>query len=134
MAYTSHGHVIPGTVTGLSLAGRVHRCGGITGCERCRREAALLHDVSSDEAEKQAKKVLTDFIHLNRVNSGWKKQNITLHVAEMDKTSRGWIALLFIDHFSGEYDGKSYKMIHDNVRRETHIHEYTLTRSRTVSD
>ena len=40
MAYTSHGHHIPGTAKGKERPPMVARCGGVTWCKVCMAEAA----------------------------------------------------------------------------------------------
>lgn len=39
MAYTSHGHHIPGTIKGEGTPGERARCGGVGNCTRCTGEA-----------------------------------------------------------------------------------------------
>jgi len=42
MAYTSHGHHIPGTYERDHGANRVQKCGGVTKCERCIKESSKI--------------------------------------------------------------------------------------------
>lgn len=144
MAYTSHGHPIPGSPTERKPALRVARCGGVTHCPKCRAEADefhVLYDVSvivrepnipmnvPDDFPTKAKRILIDYID-SQYSTGFEKPAFEVYVVWFVKVLQHWKALVSTDR----PDGKYYELTYNGDKRETYVDEYTKSKNTVVPD
>lgn len=141
MAFTQHGHHIPGTVLDKnSLPEEIARCGGVATCQHCSEEAALYLTTHPDEKrpgmivedyQQKAKTLVVGYFN-QRVE---KTDNTSLllsqvYVVWFSKTLQNWKALLS----TTVPDGMYYEVTYNGDMRETYIDAYKKFDNVTVPD
>ena len=152
MAYTGHGHQIPGTTVDERKPLSVARCGGPAMCVRCRSEASffavteLFRTARTAREEKavyapplmndpqnyqsRAMKIVRDHIdHKNKTN-GSEPQPYEVYIRSFEKVLQNWRALVCTD----QPDKMMYEVNYNGDRRETYITEYRELASITIPD
>ncbi len=131
MAYTSHGHQIPGTLHDEPWPVKVARCGGINLCEVCRRDAALERDTtpetgtikfnnSPDVLLRSAKiAVIHAFNKTNMVNVVELTED-DIYIVWFSKTLQNWKALLSTDL----HDGLYYEVTYNGDKHSAYVDTY----------
>lgn len=103
MAYTGHGHHIPGTTKNGPPPTDVSRCGGVNICPRCRGDVlALMGDTAKPQMidhvdySLEAKKALIRYIDATTISLEEKK-TFEVYTVMFSKTLNTWRALMITD-------------------------------------
>ena len=128
MAFTSHGHHIPGTIatSTIATAPNPSRCGGVAHCPRCKSEAeelaGLLHGEFKDY-QVEAKKILSEH-NAKRLQAylvaGSEVPAYDVYLVQFSKVLRNWKA----QGASTLPDALYYEITHDGEKNETYIDTY----------
>ncbi|QEQ93558.1 hypothetical protein SEA_GIRLPOWER_59 [Streptomyces phage GirlPower] len=144
MAYTSHGHAIPGSPVEKGPKPDAARCGGLTICPRCRAEVKEFHDLYNvsvtpketvvpmnvpDDFVAKAKQILVDYID-SHYWTEFEKPAFEVYVVWFVKVLQHWKALVCTDR----PDGKYYEITYNGDKREAYVDEYAKTKNTTVPD
>lgn len=132
MAYTGHGHHIPGTSKGEGMiqADRsVARCGGPAFCPRCKKEAEdyMISVVGTGEDyQRKAKEIVKQYIDGLREKAGLEPLVYELYVPWFSKNLKNWKATVgttLPDEFYFEltYDGEKKQTYLDFYRKWENI-------------
>lgn len=142
MAYTSHGHAIPGSPTEKGPKPDATRCGGLTVCPRCRAEVKEFHDLYNvsvtpkdtavpmnvpDDFVAQAKRLLIDYVD-SHYSTEFEKPVFEVYVVWFVKVLQHWKALVATDR----PDGKYYEITFNGDKGEAYIDEYQKIKNTTV--
>lgn len=141
MAWTSHGHHIPGTTLDENIPNDPAVCGGVARCHICSSESALYKTThpeqfrppgSAVEDYQQKAKTLVIKYFNQRVE---KTDNTALllsqvYVVWFSKTLQNWKALLS----TTVPDGMYYEVTYNGDMRETYIDAYKKFDNVTVPD
>lgn len=134
MAYTGHGHHIPGSVLGNGpRPTNVARCGGVNMCPRCMADVqTFIKNSSSSEVKPkkidcidyamEAKKALIRYIDVT-TSSLDEKSAFEVYTVMFSKTLNTWRALMITDM----PDIIMYEIVGDG--KSIHVNEYMKTRS-----
>lgn len=139
MAFTSHGHQIPGTTVDVDPPRNVKRCGGTNSCNVCKsdvRDYMALYGIPKQDV-KPAPKDLTDKakqLIINYVDSKYstefEKPDFEVYVAWFVKVLQHWKAMVFTDRGDGRY----YELIYNGDKHETYLHELVKIQGTTIQD
>jgi len=142
MAYTSHGHAIPGSPAEKGPKPDATRCGGTTHCPRCRIEVKEFHDLYNfsvtpketgismnvpEDFVAQAKRLLIDYVD-SHYSTEFEKPVFEVYVVWFVKVLQHWKALVATDR----PDGKYYEITYNGDRREAYIDEYQKIKNTVV--
>lgn len=140
MAFTGHGHHIPGTLLLGNPPKDPSNCGGVNECPRCKDDIKVYagtyikSSVDSQVIEPvnyelKARKILTAHIDSHDF-PGFEKSIFEIRIVTFTKTLQHWKAIMVTDM----PDGKLYELVYDGDRQHTYINEYDKTRSTIVED
>ncbi|WPJ30594.1 hypothetical protein [Streptomyces phage Psst1] len=134
MAYTSHGHPIPGSPTEKGPKPDATRCGGLQSCPRCQAEAQEFHELYSvsvtpretyvpmnvpDDFPSMAKQILVGYID-SHYSTEFEKPAFEVYVVWFVKVLQHWKALVATDRPDGRY----YELTYNGDRNEVYLDEY----------
>lgn len=132
MAFTGHGHHIPGTILGAVRPTDVIRCGGVNICSRCKEDIRAYAELGPFEASPrkidhvdyvmEAKKALIRYIDMTTSSFG-EKPVFEVYTVMFSKTLNTWKALMITDM----PDNIMYELVGDG--KTIYVNEYTKTRS-----
>jgi hypothetical protein len=131
MAFTSHGHQIPGTTEGKKGLIDPIPCGGVTICTRCKSEVQTtiaLTRVEEKNYPATAIGLVTGYIE-KQFHPDVDHPAYTVYVVSFSKTLNNWTALVR----STLPDGILYEVIYDGERRETTINPYLQIKNQCVT-
>lgn len=138
MAHTFHGHHIPGSVGGDSIAGPPISCGGIGFCPRCTTEFKEYMEMEErthvpmnvpDDFPAKAKRTLINYID-SHYSTAFEKPAFEVRVVWFVTVLQHWKALVSTDR----PDGKYYELTYNGDKRETYVDEYTKTKNTVIPD
>lgn len=145
MAFTKHGHQIPGSPADERPFGQmVARCGGPTLCQPCAFDVKMYNRLAEttpdpmtartpDDAPvdypMRAKTILINYID-SRYSVGFEKPVFEVYVVMFSKTLQNWKALLGTDRA----DGKYYEITHDGDRNRTYVDEYVKLNNAVIQN
>mgnify|MGYP001101970924 CR=1 FL=1 len=127
MAYTGHGHQIPGSPAG-TIQDRPKspaRCGGVNICPRCIHEVEEWESVMIGERtdfQEKAKQMVRDYVdslYLQN-HSGHDVQDYEIYVVWFAKTLQNWKAILG----TTLPDGMLFELTRDGDRKVTYLDAY----------
>lgn len=137
MAFTGHGHHIPGTIQGDTRPTNVARCGGVNVCPRCKDDVQALMGNASPGAKPQkiehvdyvalAKKALVRYIDGTSISLE-EKYAYEVYTVMFSKTLNTWRALMITDM----PDNIMYELVGDG--NTIHVNEYMKVRSKIFED
>lgn len=126
MAFTGHGHQIPGSPSASikDTPKNPARCGGVNNCPRCKAEAeefGYMVGVSTDFQEK-AKLLVKDYVEsmYRQNNPGAIALDFTVYVIWFAKTLQNWKAILG----TTMPDGLMFELTYDGDERMTYLDVY----------
>lgn len=132
MAYTGHGHHIPGTTMGEFKPREVARCGGPKICPRCKSEvqSSMAYMVGeSTNYQEKAKDLVRRYVIMETLpyesSPKWD-----VYVVWFTKTLQNWKALLGTTMDDGMY----YEVTYDGEKKQTYLDAYTKVDNRVIPD
>lgn len=130
MAWTSHGHHVPGTVLGELTPTSRHRCGGPLRCSLCKAEVTRIIGEPTDYQSK-AKRLLVEYVDSQLEASGESSEKYAyeVYVIWFAKVLQNWKGILG----TTMPDGKIYEITFDGDNDRTFLDEYTKTRNITIA-
>lgn len=145
MAYTSHGHHIPGIIQ-LGLADRpasVARCGGVIRCKTCMAEADARTDstvmVRKDHMANGAPIEKRDFVawakqvlmeYLDEHENGAEETTYEIYVVWFTKALQNWKVMMITTLLEDMY----YEVTHDGNKKVTYVDSYQKVENAIVPD
>lgn len=139
MAYTSHGHHIPGTLKGegVTKANNVARCGAfLTGCKVCMADAEAYKATFGTgviQTEK-AKQIVKDYIDMLYTSKSENSPNdlpaYEILLVWFAKTLKDWRAVIT----TTLVDGMIYEVMYDGEKNETSLKAYHEIQNMVISD
>lgn len=143
MAYTSHGHHMPGTPKGNPPSGR-KRCGGPEFCAECsvevvkqvmlgsRIEPEILLGDNSTNYQHQAMGMVRSYVldHLNYGSASAKDLEFEVYVVWFSKTLQNWKALVATTF----HDGRYYEVTYNGDKGETYLDAYVKIDNQVILD
>lgn len=137
MAYTSHGHHMPGTTMGrFQTLPNAMRCGGVTICDRCKREyessMAYMVGENTDYPEKAkaiVRKYVDDVLDLRRIG-GEEIPEYGVYVVWFTKTLQNWKAMVSTTLPDNMY----YEVTHNGEKKETYLDPYQKVENIVIPD
>lgn len=132
MAYTGHGHHIPGTQQGTGTIGEIVQCGGVTLCPRCKSEVASTISIMVGQKENFQEKAM-DLVKVlvdERLEENDDTEEYDLYVVWFSKTLKNWKALVATTMADGMY----YEVTHDGNKGETYVDSYQKIGNHTFLD
>ncbi|ATN93693.1 hypothetical protein SEA_SCAP1_44 [Streptomyces phage Scap1] len=127
MANTAHGHHIPNTPKGTiqDTPKNPARCGGVSICPRCRKEAEAVYGyMVGEDADYQmrAKQIVKDYVDsMQRQNHPDEEPSTyTVYVVWFTKVLQNWKAILG----TTLPDGRLFELTYDGDRRVTYFDCY----------
>lgn len=122
MAYTEHGHHIPGTLKGegVTKAPAPNRCGGMTLCAECKQDAeAYLTSVTgtSENFQAKAKELVKQYIDARNLAGD---KDYELYVPWFSKTLQNWKATVGTTLPDGFY----FEVTYNGDKREAYLDFY----------
>lgn len=132
MAYTGHGHHIPGTNKGegVTKVKSVTSCGGVNVCPRCRTEVedytATMLGTGFDHPG-MAKDIVYQYVGAQYVG---RTVNFEVYVVWFAYILGGWKALLSTTLDDGMY----YEVTRNAQKRETYLDAYKKAENRVIPD
>lgn len=136
MAYTGHGHQIPGSPAG-TIENRPKnpvRCGGISICPRCQQEAKEYGYMVGEPTDypAKAKQLVRDY-----VDSMWRQNHpdqelpaYEVYVESFTKTLQNWKAWVG----TTMPDGRMFQLTYDGDKRTTYFDAYKKTDNFPIPD
>lgn len=123
MAYTRHGHHIPGTLKGegVTKAPAPKRCGGVRTCLDCQVDAeAYMTSVtgSGEDFQVKAKELVKQYTDARNLAG---ERPYGLYVPWFSKTLQNWKAMVATDLPD---DGLYFEMTYNGDKRETYLDAY----------
>lgn len=133
MAYTKHGHHIPGTLKGegVTTAPSPKRCGGMTLCAECKTDAEdYLTSVTGtgENFQAKAKELVKQYIDARNLADG---RTYELYVPWFSKTLQNWKATVATDLPD---DGLYFELTYNGDKRETYLDGYKKFDNLRISD
>ncbi|AWN05212.1 hypothetical protein SEA_HOTFRIES_44 [Streptomyces phage HotFries] len=126
MAYTGHGHQIPGSPAGSigEAPKSPARCGGVSICPRCKAEAQEYGYMVGEQVDFQekAKQLVKDYVDsLHRQNyPGTEAETYIVYVVWFAKTLQNWKAILG----TTRPDGLLFELTYDGDKQTTYFDCY----------
>jgi hypothetical protein len=125
MAYTSHGHHIPGTLKGegVTKANSVARCGGPNMCRRCKQDVADYMSAitgTSEDFQQKAKEIVKNYLDGLREKAGLEPLVYELYVPWFSKSLQNWKATVGTSLADGFY----FELAYDGNKRQTYLDFY----------
>jgi hypothetical protein len=131
MAWTSHGHHVPGSIrNGFAPTTRA-RCGGPLLCAICKAEVTRIIGEPTNYQMK-AQRILIEYLDDQLEASGETEEKYAyeVYVIWFCKTLQNWKALLG----TTLPDGKMYEITYDGDNKRTFLDEYTKINHRVIPD
>lgn len=133
MAYSQHGHHIPGTLKGegVTTAPSPKRCGGMTLCAECKADAeAYLTSVTGtgENFQNKAKELVKQYIDGRNLAGG---RTYELYVPWFSKNLQNWKATVATNLPD---DGMYFEVTYNGTKRETYIDYYLKQDNLRVPD
>jgi hypothetical protein len=136
MAYTSHGHHIPGTIKG-SEPTEIKRCGGLINCKVCKNEADLAVTIARVVGERgnfQDRFIRLVRLHAERTyrqsHGGEAPEPFDVFVVWFSKTLQNAKALLGTTLPDNTY----YELTYDGDKQVTYFDVYAKVDNFTIND
>lgn len=137
MAYTSHGHHIPGTIKGEGTLGSKARCGGPGLCPRCSSEVAsrtLRHRMVGEPADYQARAKTLVRAHVDRMLAQnypvLERPVYDVYVVWFVKTLQNWKTLVSTTIPDDMY----YELTYDGDKRTVYFDAYKKFENYSIPD
>lgn len=137
MAYTGHGHHIPGTVKGEISPSRVARCGGVKICRRCKAEVesswSYLHPKDEEDFPEKAKRIVREYVseQFKKISvEGAPPVPFDVKLVWFVKTLKTWKAIVI----TTLPDNIIYEVSYDGANRLTYLDEYLKQNQRIIPD
>lgn len=126
MAYTAHGHHIPGTLRGQGVvsAQTPIKCGGVDECPRCKQDVQeYMESVTGtgEDFQEKAKRIVKDYIDEKRTSVGLEPLVYELYVPWFSKTLQNWKAMVAT---TLEDEGWYFEVTYNGTRHETYLDFY----------
>lgn len=148
MAYTQHGHQIPGTIVELPKPNVTARCGGPRMCRLCQNDVQLWQTTATDIETPMA--FTTDNAGLPNIYIDKARQLVVekynrdildlvatplltpeeVYVVWFTKTLQNWKALVSTDRDDGRY----YELTYDGNKEITYVDVYKKISNETIAD
>jgi hypothetical protein len=126
MAYTGHGHHIPGTLKGqgVTTAPAPTHCGGVEECPRCKQdvEEYTSRVTTVEDYQNKAKQLVRNYIDGKRAGVGLEPLTYELYVPWFAKELQNWKATVATTMPDDE--GWYFEVTHNGNRRESYIDFY----------
>lgn len=127
MAYTGHGHQIPGSVAG-SIKDRPKnpaRCGGVSNCPRCTKEAEEYTNIMVGEPTdfpQKAKNAVVGYMALMFAQNRPEEEPpaYEVYVVWFSKTLQNWKAIVG----TTLPDGRLFEVTYDGDKKTTYLDAY----------
>lgn len=128
MAWTSHGHHVPGTTTNGQPTSRA-RCGGPTVCVICKTEVGHIVGEPTDYQSK-AKRFLIEHVdaQIEEEFSPVEKYSYEVYIIWSAKILKNWKGILG----TTMPDSKMYEITYDGNENRWYFDEYTKTNHRII--
>lgn len=123
MAYTRHGHHIPGTLKGEGVTtapSSVARCGAFILCEKCKKDAEEYRKMKAETPEghqQKARELVRRYIDARNLANGIPYE---LFVPWFCKLLKGWKATVGTTLPDGYY----FELTHNGEKNETYLDFY----------
>jgi hypothetical protein len=122
MAYTKHGHHIPGTLKGegVTKAPAPKRCGGMTLCAECKQDAEnYMTSIvgTGEDFQAKAKELVKQYIDARNLADG---KDYELYVPWFSKTLQNWKATVGTTLPDGFY----FEVTYNGDKREAYLDFY----------
>lgn len=131
MAFTSHGHHIPGTLLGDFKPHTTSRCGGIALCSRCRVEAEEhIAFMIGEPTNYPEIAIQTLRKYLTTKPSYVSREPFSIYVITFSKTLQNWKALMgtTLD------DSMVFELTHDGAKRVTYLKAFHSIDDQLIPD
>lgn len=126
MAYTGHGHQIPGSIAGSirDVPKNPARCGGVENCPRCILEAEEYHHMVGEPTDFQQRAKLMVVEYMDRLfaqnRPGETPPTYEVYVVWFAKTLQNWKAILG----TTLPDGRLFELTYDGDKKMTYFDAY----------
>lgn len=135
MAYTRHGHHIPGTNRGegVTKAPAPERCGGVEKCSECKMdmETYLVRFMGEPiDYPAKAKRLVKDHVGLRYLKGGGETPEFEVYVESFTFTLgsyKGYLSTTLDD-------GLMYQVVYNAEKAETYLVEYRRLAQITIPD
>lgn len=132
MAYTRHGHPIPGTVT-YGPAVNASRCGGIKTCPKCQQDVKeYMTSVTGSGVDYtiKAKAIVREYLDKIYTDTGSEPPVYELYVPWFSKNLQNWKATVGTTMPDGLY----FELTYDGDKKVTYLDSYRKFDNVTIPD